>query len=144
VATTTPERIDTTGPAQEVQLFFRHDPQQPIREIDAQQAWAAYGQKLPFLDARRSSEFRRGHVPGAWNAPVWESDVDTRITTFEAYVHPDLTAPLVVYCDGQDCQDSHLLASKLLTLGYRNLLVYRGGYPEWMQTGRPVTQGDAP
>jgi len=120
------------------------DPAHPVREIASEEAWAAYQRGVPFLDARRSGAFAEGHVARAWCAPLWESDLETRLTVFEATAHPRSADPLVLYCDGGDCRDSHLLASKLMELGYRNLLVYRGGYPEWVGLGRPVETGARP
>jgi rhodanese-related sulfurtransferase len=98
----------------------------------------------PFLDARRSEAYAAGHIAGAWKIPVWEADVDARITEFEASAHPASKDPLVLYCDGGDCEDSQILASKLTALGYRNLLVYRDGYPDWVKRKQPATTGVRP
>ena len=123
---------------------FAADPAQPIREISPEDAWALYQAKAPFLDARRSAEYTEGHIAGAWSASVWESTVDAQITEFEAAAKPGSSTALVLYCGGGDCEDSHLLASRLATLGYRNLLVYRAGYPDWVQQGRPTGKGLRP
>jgi rhodanese-related sulfurtransferase len=120
------------------------EPAVPIRDMGADLAQLAFEAKLPFLDARRSGEYAEGHIAGAWCLPVWESDLDARITLFEARVRSDSRDPLVIYCGGGDCEDSRILASKLMGLGYRNLWVYHGGYPEWTQAGRPVRKGDQP
>lgn len=123
---------------------FAADPSQPIRDLQPEEAWALFQARAPFLDARRSDEFKRGHVAGAWNISVWESSPDARITEFEAAAAPASSAPLVLYCSGGDCEDSHLLASRLAALGYRNLLIYRAGYPDWEKRGYPITRGDKP
>jgi rhodanese-related sulfurtransferase len=123
---------------------FTADPAQPIREISPADAWALYRAKAPFLDARRSSEYAEGHIAGAWNVSVWESAVEAQITQFEAAVKPSSITPLVLYCSGGECEDSHLLASRLTPLGYRNLFVYRAGYPDWVQQGRPTGKGMRP
>jgi len=123
---------------------FPPDPTNPVREITTAQAWQAFQAKALFLDARRSADFADGHVAGAWCAPVWEADVDTQITIFEATTKPATQDPLVLYCSGGDCEDSHMLAGKLLKLGYRNLLIYRGGFPDWVEQGRPVQRGARP
>ncbi len=113
------------------------EPSRPIREIDSETAWKAFGAKVPFVDARRTAEYAEGHIAGAWTLPVWESDVDGRITAFEVAAKLTSKAPLVLYCNGAGCEDSHLLASKLQDRGYRNLLVYRDGFPDWVRQGRP-------
>ena len=33
---------------------------------------------------------------------------------------------------------------RLMKLGYRNLLIYRAGYPDWEQHGWPVRVGEQP
>ena len=115
-----------------------------IRDLSSADAWTAYQSKIPFLDARRTEQYQDGHVPGAWSVPVWESELPARITEFEARTNPGFQDPIAVYCDGGDCEDSRLLAGKLVALGYRNLLVYRGGFPDWRDHGRPVQKGTRP
>ena len=123
---------------------FPVDPAQPIREISPEEVWTCFQARLPFLDARRSTEYAEGHIAGAWNVSVWESTVEAQITEFEAAAKPASTAPLVLYCSGGDCEDSRLLAARLTPLGYRNLLIYRAGFPDWAQHGRPTHSGMQP
>ena len=113
----------------------------PIREISSQEAWKAFQSGTPFLDARRSSEFAEGHIARAWCTPVWEADVDDRLITFKAARRPGPEDPIVIYCGGGDCRDSHLLAEKLLNEGYFHLLIYRDGFPDWKAQGHPVEKG---
>jgi rhodanese-related sulfurtransferase len=115
-----------------------------IRDISSEAAWDAYRLKIPFLDARRSAEFEAGHVAGAWSVPIWEADAAARITEFEARANPAPQAPIGIYCSGGDCEDSRLLAKKLVELGYRNLLIYRDGFPDWAKRGRPQERGARP
>jgi rhodanese-related sulfurtransferase len=110
----------------------------PIREISSAEAWLAFQIKAPFLDARRSAEFTDGHIAGAWCAPVWEADLDDRLIFFKAARQPGPEDPIVIYCSGGDCHDSHLLAAKLLKEGYFHLLIYRDGYPGWVAQGHPI------
>ena len=53
----------------------------------------------------------------------------------------DQSAPIVVYCSGGDCEDSHMLSEKLYIVGFDNVLVYKDGYPDWVKRGLPVTKG---
>jgi rhodanese-related sulfurtransferase len=123
---------------------FAPSPTEVIRNINSEDALAAWNLKIPFLDARRTQEFEDGHLPGAWSVPVWESGLEGRIIDFEARANPQPRAPIVLYCNGGDCQDSHLLARRLVELGYRNLLVYQDGFPDWAAKGRPVAKGAQP
>src|SRR5512133_622304 len=113
----------------------------PIREISSEEAWRAFQSGTPFLDARRGSEFAEGHIAGAWSTPVWESDLDDRLLSFKAARRPGSEDPIVIYCSGGDCRDSHLLAEKLLGEGYFHLLIFRDGFPAWAAQGRPVQKG---
>ena len=113
----------------------------PIREISGAEAWKAFQAGVPFLDARRSAEFAEGRVAGAWCTPIWESDIDDRLIAFKAARRPGPEDPILIYCGGGDCRDSHLLAAKLLKEGYFHLLIYRDGYPDWVAQGHPVEKG---
>ncbi|GLH72189.1 hypothetical protein GETHLI_06910 [Geothrix limicola] len=113
----------------------------PIREITGAEAWKAFQSGAPFLDARRSAEFAEGHIAKAWCTPVWESDLEDRLISFKAARHPGAEDPIVIYCSGGDCRDSHLLAAKLLNEGYFHLLIYHDGYPGWVSQGHPIEKG---
>ncbi len=98
---------------------------------------------VPFLDARRSSVYREGHIAGARPFAVWEGDVDDKVKAFFGEGH-DPNTPIVVYCSGGDCEDSHMLAQKLWGAGFSNNLVYRDGFPDWVRRGGPVRSGAKP
>ena len=90
-----------------------------------------------FLDARDPSEFEAGHIPGA-----------IRLTRDEALGDPDrvkalgaATRPIVAYCEGGTCESSLDLARVLVDAGYRKVLVFSGGFPEWSAAGHPVERG---
>lgn len=87
-----------------------------------------------FIDAREGSAYRQGHITGAVNMPVGE--FDARLADFRDRVAPDAT--LVIYCSGFGCHDSRTLGEKLLRNGYRNILIFEGGLPEWKDAGLPV------
>ncbi len=116
-------------------------PAQPIREISSKEAKEAFRGGVPFLDARRSAEYELGHIQGAWSLPIWESALEERLIEFEAKTNRPPEGALVLYCSGGSCEDSHLLASRLFQMGYRNLLIYREGYPDWIAQKLPITKG---
>jgi rhodanese-related sulfurtransferase len=113
----------------------------PIQEIDGAAAWKAFQSGTPFLDARRSAEYAEGHIASAFCTPIWESDLEDRLITFKASRHPGPEDPIVIYCSGGDCKDSHLLADRLLKEGYFHLLIYRAGFPDWVAQQRPIEKG---
>ena len=122
---------------------FPPHPDRAWVEIGPEKVEALYRAGTLFLDARRTDVYRQGHIPGARSFPVWESDIDSRVTAlFEE--GRDQRAPIVIYCSGGDCEDSHMLAEKLYFVGFDNALVYKDGFPDWQKRGLPVTKGENP
>lgn len=122
---------------------FPPHPDRASVEIGTDDAEALYRQQRLFLDARRSTVYAEGHIPGARSFPVWESDVADRVKAF--YEEGlDQNAPIVIYCSGGDCEDSHMLAEKLYMVGFNAIFVYKDGFPGWQKRGLPVTKGPKP
>ena len=123
---------------------FPPHPDKPWVEVSGDDVAALYAAgRVLFLDARRTSVYRDGHIAGARSLAVWESDVDDKVKALFAE-GLDQSAPLVVYCSGGDCEDSHMLAQKLYFVGFDNVLVYKDGFPDWQKRGLPVHTGDRP
>jgi rhodanese-related sulfurtransferase len=129
-------------PASE-QTFPPH-PDKAYVEVGGDDVAALFARKnVLFLDARRSSVYREGHVAGARSISVWEADVDQKVKALFAE-GLDQSAPVVVYCSGGDCEDSHILAEKLYRVGFDNLLVYKDGFPDWQRRDLAITRGSQP
>ena len=122
---------------------FAPHPDKAWVEIDPASVEQLHRQGFLFLDARRSSVYKEGHIPGARSFPVWESDIDARVKAFFEEGR-DQRAPIVIYCSGGDCEDSHMLSEKLYFVGFDDALVYKDGFPDWQKRGLPVTKGDRP
>jgi len=121
---------------------FPPHPERPYVEISGEEAERLFAAGVPFLDARRTSVFEEGHVAGARRFSVWESDIDEKVMALIG--ERDGSQPLVLYCSGGDCEDSHLLAQKLWGAGFNDNLVYRDGYPDWVRRGGAVRTGAKP
>jgi rhodanese-related sulfurtransferase len=122
---------------------FPPHPDRAFVEIGTDDAEALFKQGRLFIDARRSSVYADGHVAGARSFPVWESDIDGRVKgIYEEGL--DQNVPIVIYCSGGDCEDSHMLAEKLYMVGFNDLLVDKDGFPAWQKRGLPVTKGAKP
>jgi rhodanese-related sulfurtransferase len=82
------------------------------------------------IDARTGIEFKRGHVPGAINAPP------RKILLKTARLPKDKDLEIVVYCEhGQRAW----IAKKLLAArGYRNTEVLAGHLKGWKEAGLPL------
>ena len=87
-----------------------------------------------FVDARSFEDFNEGHVKGAVSLPVGQ--YDDQIDLF-LEVH-DLDSPIVTYCSGRTCEDSHSLAQLLMERGYMNISVMIDGFPGWEAKGYPI------
>jgi rhodanese-related sulfurtransferase len=81
------------------------------------------------VDARSEIEFKRGHIPGAINAPV------RKLLLSRAQVPNDRHVEMVIACmHGQRAW----LAQKILALrGYRNMALLDGYLQEWVKAGLP-------
>lgn len=122
---------------------FAPHPDRASVEIGTDDAEQLFREKRLFLDARRTTVYADGHIPGARSFPIWESDIADRVKAF--YEEGlDQNAPIVIYCSGGDCEDSHMLAEKLYMVGFNNLLVYKDGFPGWQKRGLPAVKGPKP
>lgn len=84
------------------------------------------GRHLVF-DARPQDDYDAGHLPTAMSLP--ERDVDTYFEQYEMLLTPE--QPLLVYCSGQECDESLVLAEFLINQGFTNVTLFVGGYTEW-------------
>jgi rhodanese-related sulfurtransferase len=87
-----------------------------------------------FVDARSIEDYTDGHIKGAVSLPVGQ--YDDQIDAF-LDLH-DLDSPIVTYCSGRTCEDSHHLARLLLERGYLNISVMIDGFPGWEAEGYPI------
>ncbi len=84
-----------------------------------------------FIDARSLADYKAGHVPGARSLPFYELDT----TREKALAGLPMDSPLVLYCEGIDCELSIFLGRELKKFGYTNLKIFYGGAPEWKNAG---------
>jgi len=116
------------------------DPERPAVEIEALQARRLHGEGAIFIDARRTRQFEEGHIAGALSVPIWETAmVDERLDEIAARAAPE--EPIVIYCNGGDCEDSHMVAERLWIAGFVHVMVYSDGYPDWIEQGGALATG---
>jgi rhodanese-related sulfurtransferase len=87
-----------------------------------------------FLDARRFSDYARGHIAGALSLP--HENFDEKWPEIAKFLAPNLL--VVCYCDGEDCELSHKLADKLRELGHTNVKILVNGWTIWTKNGLPT------
>jgi rhodanese-related sulfurtransferase len=103
------------------------------QEIDAKKAKELHTAGVPFYDSRPANLFNKGTIEGAINISV------TKFEEKKGILPKDLTKTVVSFCQGYSCVLSHQIARKLMDLGFQNVLVYAGGYPEWEKTYAPAS-----
>ena len=72
------------------------------------------------VDARDAESYAKGHIDGAANFS-------------ETALPSNKNATLVFYCGGVKCPLAAKAAKKALQMGYKNVMVYHGGWAEWSQ-----------
>jgi rhodanese-related sulfurtransferase len=144
--TTANSKPPTANAAPDILAKFQPHPDKPYIEITYDDVKALHDKGVLFLDARRTSVYEDGHIPGARPFSVWESDIDDKVNKlFDERSSPEAQLlPIVVYCSGGDCEDSHMLAQKLWGIQFNNVYVYKDGFPDWQKRGGPVRTGAAP
>lgn len=102
-------------------------------EITLEEALALMEQAgAPFVDARSDELYEASHVLGAIHlspdafAGGTPEAVLTDLAGFE-------DAPIVVYCTGGDCHDSHSVAAFLQRLGFQEVHVMVAGMDAWAE-----------
>lgn len=125
---------------------FKPHPKEPYVEISGSDAALLHANGVLFLDARRTSVYEAGHIAGARTFSVWESDVDDKVNALynERSDPRDQDRPIVIYCSGGACEDSHMLSQKLWGIQFNNLYVYKDGFPDWQDRGGAVRTGGQP
>jgi len=137
--------LDTTAarslvaaiPAAPADVAHRHFAARLAVETDAADVAADLASgAMPYtvVDVRGEASYRRGHVPGAINAP------SGGITADVAAALPD--GLLVVYCWGPGCNGAQKAAVALTRHG-RQVKEMLGGFEYWVREGRPVEGEDA-
>ncbi|HQO35755.1 MAG TPA: rhodanese-like domain-containing protein [bacterium] len=87
-----------------------------------------------FVDARDPNEFHGGHIPAAINIPTKEF----------AEIYPQYSGflptemPLIVYCQGDPCEESRDVLVHLRAFGHKDLVLFPGGWTEWQAAGYSV------
>ncbi len=106
----------------------------PVLIDEVQQVMASGGL---IVDARNPELFAMGHIDGALSLALVDSDA--LLPDFLARISKDQV--IVTYCSGFGCPDSFDLGVLLIELGYQDVRVFEGGYPEWRDAGLPVAGG---
>ncbi len=95
--------------------------------------------KAMVYDARPlKRKYAKGHVPGAIGMPFSQFDKMTNL------LPADKAVPVVFYCGGLKCKLSLKSALKAKEMGYSNVSLFQGGYPEWKKAFGDGVKGMEP
>ena len=107
-----------------------------IAEIDrvTDAAKIFYDDDTLFVDARSPQDYESGHIPGAISLPVGQFDEH-----IESFMNQySLDQPIITYCSGRTCEDSHQLAGLLMEAGFSEVRIFIDGFPGWQAEGYPI------
>jgi len=98
-------------------------------------------ESVSFIDARDQGSYLAGRIPGAihLDAEFAESDRGLIDRTLEGL---PMNQVLVVYCSGGNCDLSRRLGGIFQELGRGPILLYEGGYQDWLEFDGPVEEGE--
>ncbi len=94
--------------------------------------------EVVLLDVRSKDIYDDGHLPGAFSFPLM--NFDEVLPKLLALVKKD--TPILVYCSGVECSDSHTFATQLLALRFTQVRVYAGGFLEWQEMGFEIKKNE--
>lgn len=110
-------------------------PPQELRKVTLGEAKQFFdGGKAVFVDARPGFNFAGRRIKGAVNCSLGE--FDSQLNELKAKAQSD--TPLVVYCGGETCGLSQKVALKLVEVGFKNVMVFPGGWSTWVQANFPA------
>lgn len=89
------------------------------------------GKKFKLVDVLDAGHYEQEHIKDAISLPLNEIGK-------KAGKILKKNETVVVYCASFDCQASTKAAEKLLSLGYKNVLDYKGGLKDYQEAGLPL------
>lgn len=90
-----------------------------------------------FVDARYSADYEAGAIKGAVNIPVGLS----RDGCIERLGQIPEDTRIIVYCQSSSCPFANIVAKKLISCGYRNISVFKGGWMRWISRSTQEEKG---
>lgn len=124
-----------------VKLYQAGDPEWEKKsyvEVGTPVVAAAYKKgSAVLIDARPYKMYLDATIPGSISIS------DTAVDKLSGRFPADKNTPIITFCGGYNCDKSHTVAEKLLSLGYTKVKVYAGGLPQWKKDGMPTTGSKA-
>lgn len=104
-----------------------------VKTISRDELMKMIGQKREFklVDVLSGDSYRNQHIKGAISIPLDEIEKDA-----PKLLNKDET--IVTYCASFDCQASTKAAEKLMSMGYKDVLDYKGGLKDYKEANLPL------
>ncbi len=95
-----------------------------------------------FIDSRDPAVHGFSRISGAVNIPAFPED-GARAKARRLLAEIAGEREPVIYCDGDGCGSSEILAEIFIEAGYPgHLYILRSGFPGWRSAGYPVAEGE--
>lgn len=91
------------------------------------------------IDARAPLFYEYSHLPGA--RPLARIQFAPDYAALKEALSLNGQRRIIVYCAGDDCHDSELVAAALVRLGHQRVTLFRGGFAAWKKAGLPLESG---
>jgi|GEM_PF-4487740 rhodanese-related sulfurtransferase len=108
-------------------MFFKRSKPIEAKEIAFEELLELMKVKHCLVDCRGRSAYARFHIDGAINVP------DEEFTELLHLLPESTDTPLIFYCKNIYCILSPNSAKKAISLGYKNVFVYKGGIEDWIK-----------
>jgi len=97
------------------------------------------------VDTRTVKEYDQAHITGAVSAPYIERSLkdpnyEASLDDFSALDKLPRDKPLIFFCNGPECWKSYKASRTAKSKGIKQVYWYRGGMPEWIEKGMPVSR----
>ncbi len=91
-------------------------------------------ENFKLVEVLAKENYETGHIPFAMNIPV------DKLSELASTMLPDKSQCIVVYCSDFLCTASTGAARFLQSMGYTNILDYKGGKQDWKNAGLPLVK----
>jgi len=97
---------------------------------------------LVLFDVRAAPDHRVGHLPGAVSLPAQFCSERVSKEVPAPSNGDRFSVPVAFYCYGRSCVRSRNCSTEAARAGFRNVLWFRGGVPEWQAAGLPLLRSE--
>ena len=91
-----------------------------------------YMKSALFIDVRPMKAYKKGTIAGSLNIPL------RKLIKNKQFLPIKKSAKIITFCQGPESKMADELAIKIQELGYLNVYVYKGGYPQWKKEKQPI------